>query len=110
MSEKIITEVEPDPFTIIPNYIINDVTMFIETRMAWIYLFSRRRVPNWTVYPRDVQKMCGFGERGWRRASKQLREYGYLVEVYTQKGSILKFVWNWEYKHEPKPQLSIVER
>lgn len=99
MSDRIITEVAADPFTIVPNYIINDFTLLIESKAAWIYLFSKRHIPNWIVHPRDVQKMCGFGERGWRRASKQLRELRYLVETHTQAGKVLKFVWDWEYKH-----------
>ena len=108
MSEKIEINVSADPFSIIPNYIIHDVTMCIEAKMTWIYLFSRRHIKNWSVNPRDVQKMCGFGDRGWRRASKQLREYGYLTETYTQKGSLLKFVWDWHYKHTPKPGLELI--
>jgi hypothetical protein len=92
---NISTEIKPDPFTPVPNYIINDPELFMETKLAWIYLFSKRNIPNWITYPNDVQKSCNFGLRGWRRASKQLREYGYLVEIHTQNGSILKFVWEW---------------
>ena len=100
MSQKnapvnIITEIKPDPFTPVPNYIINDPGMLLETRMTWIYLFSKRNIPGWITRPYDVQKALGFKDHVWRKVSKQLKELGYLIEITTNEGKSLKFVWEW---------------
>lgn len=102
-SDEITVEITDDPFTLVPNFIINDHTLLLETRMTWIYLFSKRNVKNhWTPRPWDIQKALGFGDYIWRKVSKQLRDLGYLKLVDTANGSELKFTWDWKYKPKHK--------
>jgi len=111
MSEKITIETYQDPFTPVPNYIINDPTMLLETRMTWIYLFSKRNIPGWIVRPYDIQKALGFKDFVWRQVSKQLKELGYLIEFHTADGKQLRFVWDWDLKkHKFKPPLEVVDK
>jgi len=98
MNESIDINVPSDPFTPVPNYIINDPGMLLETKMTWIYLFSKRNIPGWTVHPGNVQKALGFKDFVWRKVSLQLRELGYLILMETSNGSRLRFVWDWDYK------------
>ena len=98
MSDLIVTEVSQDPFTLVPNFIINDPSWSIETKMTWIFLFSKRHIPGWTVRPFYVQKILGYGERAWRRAYKDLTDMGYLKIQKTQKGTIIQFTYDWAYK------------
>ena len=94
MSEIIIQSIK-QPFTMVPNFIINDATLLSESRMTWIYLFSKAGIKNCTARSYDVQKALGFGDHVWRKVSKQLRERGYLVLLDSADGSKLKFTWSW---------------
>ena len=102
MSDLIVTEVTEDPYTLIPNFIINDPGWSCETKMTWIFLFSKRHIPGWKVRPTYVQKMLGFGDRVWRRVSKDLVAMGYLTSTKTKDGTVIKFVYDWSFKEQSK--------
>jgi hypothetical protein len=113
MSDKVISEVTQDPFTLVPNFIINDPSWSIETKMTWIFLFSKRHINGWSVRPFYIQKILGYGERAWRRVYKDLTEMGYLKTFKTKNGTIIQFTYDWAYKAIEKesanPGLYLVE-
>lgn len=111
MSENIDTRVTGDPFTPVPNYIINDPGMLIEAKMTWIYLFSKRNIPGWRVHPRHIQKILGYKDFVWRKVSQQLHELGYLVSKKIQGGTLISFVWDWDELNKSfKPGLTLVDK
>ncbi len=98
MDEQVTVNVEcgKPPFTVVPNFIITDTTLLCETRMVFIYLFSKANMPKkWQVHPTDIQSMFGFKRHTWLKVSKELKERGYLVEKKIYKGTILTFTWDW---------------
>lgn len=97
MSEFIFTEVTDDPYTLIPNYIINDPTWSMATKMTWIYIFSKRHIPGWKVRPFYIQKMMGYSDKIWRRVYKDLMDGGYLSISKTKEGTIIKFIYDWSF-------------
>jgi hypothetical protein len=99
MSSFIISECTDDPYTIVPNFIINDPTLSVYTKMTWIFLFSKRHVPGWKVHPKYIQKILGFSDKIWRKVYKDLTAMNYLSMRKTQQGTILIFNYDWKYKN-----------
>lgn len=105
MSDNIEIEVDQDPFTPVPNHIIHNEVMSLETKMTWIYLFSRRNMKNWKIRPFNVQQTLGFSDKVWRRVSKQLTQFGFLTAYKTKHGTTLKFTWSWDQISLPLPEV-----
>ena len=110
MSEFLISESTDDPYTLIPNFIINDPTWSCNTKATWIYLFSKRHIPGWRVRPFHIQKVLGYSDKIWRKVYKDLTDGGYLKITKTQAGTIMKFIYDWSYAAKyHKPHLTLVD-
>ena len=108
MSDLIVTEVTEDPYTIVPNYIINDPTWSVATKMTWIWIFSKRRIPGWKIRPLYIQKVMGYSDWVWRRVYKDLMDGGYISTSKTKHGTIIKFIYDWSFSskyHKTKLEL-----
>lgn len=103
MSEFMTIETTDDPYTIVPNFIIDDPEWCNDTKMTWIYLFSKRRVPGWKVRPLFLQKVLKYSARTWRKIYTNLYEGGYLSVSKTQEGTTIKFIYDWSFKNVDKP-------
>lgn len=106
---------EKPNYSVIPNSIIAaGVLDSMEARLTWMYLYSKRYMPvKWQIHPYEIQKSLGFGERGWRKAYKELTEKEFLIMKRTQKGSVFTFNPAWEtlvlLKKPSKSKLFIVD-
>lgn len=97
MNEFLVSEVSADPYTIVPNYIINDPAWLLATKMTWIYIFSKRHIPGWRVRPAYMQKVMGYSDKIWRKVSKQLSDGGYLKFNKTKEGTVITFIYDWKF-------------
>lgn len=101
MNDFLITEITDDPYTIVPNFIINDPTWLMATKMTWIYIFSKRRVPGWQVRPFHIQKVMGYSDKIWRKVYTELYAGGYLRVNKTKAGTVITFIYDWSFKATP---------
>jgi|GEM_PF-3495278 len=98
-------------YALVPLAIVNDTTLSLEARMVWIYLEGRSGIRSWSIHPYDIQRMCGFGDKVWRRVSKELTIRGYLTMSRTKNGTKFKFESNAEHLMFMRaPPLTVVDK
>ncbi len=77
------------PFSWLPNYLINDPSVSAEVLAVALYLNGKP--DNWRCRPFDIKKRFGWGDRIWYRVSRELKELGLLHENITKDGTQLWF-------------------
>lgn len=77
------------PFSWLPNYLVNDPNVSAEALAAALYLNGKPE--GWRTRPFDIRKRFGWGDRKWRRVSKELKTLGLLHERKVAEGTILWF-------------------
>jgi len=73
---SIIRRVRQDNYAIIPNSVVDDERLPIDTRGTLCYLLAKP--DNWQINIADIQKKCCVGRDRAYRMLKELRDIGYL--------------------------------
>ena len=77
-------------FSVIPDAILEDTRMRMETRLVLGWLIGRP--DGWEVRVGHVQRKLGLSERRWVTVRKELEALGYLRQIRRQQADG-KFVW-----------------
>lgn len=78
------------PFSVIPDYVLEDTRMRPDTRLVLGWLIGRP--DGWEVRVGVVQRKIGLSERRWVTVRKELEALGYLRQIRRQNAEG-KFVW-----------------
>lgn len=87
------------PFTAVPNYIVNDENISAEALAVITYVAGK---PNgWIVRSYDIRRRFKWGDFVWRRVSRELRELGFITIVKHADGTDLNFEIKWQEVDKP---------
>lgn len=93
------------PFSVIPDYILEDTRMRTETRLVLGWLIGR---PNsWEVRVASLQRTLGLSRDRWSKAKREMEKYGYLQQI-RRKRADGTFVWEHIVTDEPMGALNSI--
>lgn len=89
------------PFTAVPNHIVNNQNISVEALGVITYLAGKPE--GWIARVYDIRKRFKLGEKKWERISKELRALGVLSHIQTGEGRQLVFELKWIREDVDKP-------
>ena len=87
------------PFTAVPNYIVNNEDISAEALAVITYLAGKP--DGWIARSYDIRKRFKWGNFIWRRVSRELRALGFISDIKHADGTDLIFEIKWQEPNNP---------